>query len=352
MKFIDLTTEYKLTKERISLLTGTAVTIMLCALGTVAVAASVNRQSELDIEQRDLQAQRLYEEAQDAMESSSSASLSAELSESEAESLALENTNPMPQVSSLTASVSEETSDQSTSEAEESTEASSDEAAAETYETTSGESEYYTTVYASQIVNLRTGPGTGYDIVRELASGSTIDVVAVTSDGWYRTYNGNYVLSDLTTSTPPATTATSTAATTASTTAASTTAAATTTTAAPATTTTTTAFTETPSGADTSGMTLVGNCTITFYSPQHMGPGTYCVETATGATCCQGRTVAADWNVIPAGTTIYIENDPLGGDGYYVVEDRGSAVTGNHIDIFADDISSLSTTSRNVYIVN
>ena len=117
-------------------------------------------------------------------------------------------------------------------------------------------------------------------------------------------------------------------------------------------TTTTTAFTESPSGADTSGMTYIGSCTVTFFSPYHMGDGSYNVTTATGTTCCQGRTVAADWSILPAGTTIYVANDPLGGDGYYVVEDRGSAVIGNHIDIFADDISGLSTTTRDVYIVN
>ena len=90
-------------------------------------------------------------------------------------------------------------------------------------------------------------------------------------------------------------------------------------------------------------MTYYGTCHITFYGPQPLGDGTYSTSTAT---------VAADWSIFPAGTTIYIANDPLGGDGYYTVEDRGSGVNGAHIDIYADDGESRSTTSADVYIVN
>jgi len=99
-------------------------------------------------------------------------------------------------------------------------------------------------------------------------------------------------------------------------------------------------------------MTYYGTCHITFYGPQPLGDGTYSTSTATGTTCSEGRTVAADWSIFPAGTTIYIANDPLGGDGYYTVEDRGSGVNGAHIDIYADDGEARSTTSADVYIVN
>ena len=61
-------------------------------------------------------------------------------------------------------------------------------------------------------------------------------------------------------------------------------------------------------------------------------------------------TVAADWSVYPAGTVIYIENDPLGGDGYYTVQDKGSGVKGAMIDIFVNDTSAYSTTTRTVYL--
>ncbi|MBO7425848.1 MAG: 3D domain-containing protein [Clostridiales bacterium] len=99
-------------------------------------------------------------------------------------------------------------------------------------------------------------------------------------------------------------------------------------------------------------MTYYGSCTITFYGPQPLGDGTYSTSTATGTTCCEGVTCAADWSIFPAGTVIYVVNDPLGGDGYYTVEDKGSGVKGSHIDIYADAGESYSTTSCEVYIVN
>lgn len=61
------------------------------------------------------------------------------------------------------------------------------------------------TFYTTGKVNVRTGPGTSYDIARELDPGSPVEVVAVTADGWYRTVKGNYVLASLCTDTPPAT---------------------------------------------------------------------------------------------------------------------------------------------------
>ena len=101
-------------------------------------------------------------------------------------------------------------------------------------------------------------------------------------------------------------------------------------------------------------MTLIGSdFKITFYGPDWAGSGTDNRQTATRTTCVEGRTVAADWGILPAGTKIYIENDPLGGDGYYVVEDRGSGVNGHHIDIFAENGEHMkSKTGYKVYIVN
>ena len=101
-------------------------------------------------------------------------------------------------------------------------------------------------------------------------------------------------------------------------------------------------------------MTLVGtDFKITFYGPDYAGPGTDNRTTATGTTCCEGRTVAVDPSVIPTGTKIYIENDPLGGDGYYIAEDTGWGVDGHHIDIFAEDGESMNTLrGYTVYIVN
>lgn len=201
--------------------------------------------------------------------------------------------------------------------------------------------EYYTSVYASSDINLRSGPGTEYDIVRLIHTGEGIDVTGRTASGWYRTYSGNYVLISLTSSEPVATTASPTSATTTAATAAATTAAM------PTTPPMTEANTAGSSGTD--GMTYYGVCHITFYGPQLRSDGTYSVTTATGTTCSEGRTLAADWSIFPAGTTLYLPNDPLGGDGYYTVEDRGPGVSGSHLDLFAN--GSHTVTDCEVYIV-
>ncbi len=54
-------------------------------------------------------------------------------------------------------------------------------------------------------------------------------------------------------------------------------------------------------------------------------------RTATGTWPQAGRTIAADPNVIPLGSVIYIE-----GFGRRVVEDTGGVIKGNSIDIFMD----------------
>lgn len=53
------------------------------------------------------------------------------------------------------------------------------------------------------------------------------------------------------------------------------------------------------------------------------------VYTASGAIAEEGVTVAADWNILPAGTLIEID-----GLGERIVQDRGGAITGNRIDLF------------------
>ena len=202
--------------------------------------------------------------------------------------------------------------------------------------------EYYASVYAASDINLRSGPGTDYDIVRVIHRGEGIDVTGRTGSGWYRTYSGNYVLIELTTTEPVATTAAATSATTAAPTSAATTA---------GTVPTTPPMTEsnTAGSASTDGMTYYGVCHITFYGPQPLGDGTYSTTTATGTSCSEGRTLAADWSIFPAGTVLYLPNDPLGGDGYYTVEDRGPGVNGSHLDLFAN--GSHTVTDCEVYIV-
>lgn len=51
--------------------------------------------------------------------------------------------------------------------------------------------------------------------------------------------------------------------------------------------------------------------------------------TATGAPAVEGRTVAADWRVLPPGSRVRIP-----GLGWRVVEDRGGAIRGRRIDVF------------------
>lgn len=65
------------------------------------------------------------------------------------------------------------------------------------------ETECSMTVYASCSLNMRSGPGVGYSLVSVLTAGQEITVTAQTSNGWYRTYSGNYVKSSLCTDTAP-----------------------------------------------------------------------------------------------------------------------------------------------------
>lgn len=77
-------------------------------------------------------------------------------------------------------------------------------------------------------------------------------------------------------------------------------------------------------------------CVLTAYCPCEKCCGKWAlnrpngvVYTASGEVAQEGVTVAADWDVYPAGTVLYIE-----GMGEYIVQDVGGAVNGNHIDIF------------------
>lgn len=79
-------------------------------------------------------------------------------------------------------------------------------------------------------------------------------------------------------------------------------------------------------------------CVITAYCPCEKCCGIWAknrpngvVYTASGEVAQEGVTVAADWDVYPAGTVLRIE-----GMGEYIVQDVGGAVNGNHIDIFLD----------------
>lgn len=66
------------------------------------------------------------------------------------------------------------------------------------------ETSYNATVYASCVLNVRSGPGTEYALVTGYNEGDAITVTAATDNGWYRTSDGNYVKADLCLDTPPA----------------------------------------------------------------------------------------------------------------------------------------------------
>lgn len=71
--------------------------------------------------------------------------------------------------------------------------------------------------------------------------------------------------------------------------------------------------------------------------------------TATGTNVTPGRTIAVDPRVIPYGTKVYIE-----GYGWYVAEDCGGGVKGNHIDIavnFHEEAMSMGVKNGSVWIL-
>jgi 3D (Asp-Asp-Asp) domain-containing protein len=78
-------------------------------------------------------------------------------------------------------------------------------------------------------------------------------------------------------------------------------------------------------------------CKLTAYGPGYVSTGKrpgdpgYGV-TASGASAREGRTIAVDPRVIPIGSRVYIE-----GIGYRIAEDTGSAIKGEHIDVFFND---------------
>ncbi len=368
MKFIDLTTKYKVDKERLKIGISVAVILLISAISVVAIKTLIDTQEAKVKAADNAELLAILDETVVSIVDDNETEATLE-NVTDIAIASIDETTPVdsgeptqdPDVTDVMGYSIGETDE--TTEAVETTTGSTETtvtAATTVAETTAPaptatpaptstptptptpaytETSLSKQVYASCELNVRSGPGTSYETVKTIDKGSAIDVIGVTDTGWYHTYNGNWVIKDLCQDTPPVKPATPTPVPQQTTQATS----------APA--STTAAQTQAPSS---NGMTLYGSCTITFYGPQPTANGGYSNTTATGTTCTEGVTCAADWGVFPAGTVIYIENDPLGGDGYYTVEDKGSGVKGSHIDIFANEgeSSAYSTTSRNVYIVN
>lgn len=75
-----------------------------------------------------------------------------------------------------------------------------------------------------------------------------------------------------------------------------------------------------------SKISYLGKFTLSFYSKEQF-PG----KTAIGTYGQAGITIAADPNIIPLGTQVYIE-----GYGFRYVQDTGGAIKGNKIDVFVE----------------
>ena len=357
MKLVGVKEFYNITRAKVISAVNCCIVISLCATATFAVDSAIDHAeaaaqtiptaSETEVTVTVVS----YPEGYDpdnpdqsdptnttesaAASSSSGSSESSDPSASEGSSETSASASSSASESTSEGSTTTTTTAAATTTTKETTKATT----AETTKEKVTESEVYKTVYATTTVNVRKGPGTDYDKVKQVYSGDAIDVVAETSNGWYKTANGNYVKKSLTTGEKPKATATPK----------------------PKPKATNTPVpkqaTATPKPKATATPVPKPNsegvrCKITFYGPQKMKDGSYSKTTASGTTCTEGRTVAADWSIYPKGTVIYIENDPLGGDGYYTVEDKGGAVKGYIIDIYAEDgeTGNHATCYRNVYV--
>ena len=92
----------------------------------------------------------------------------------------------------------------------------------------------------------------------------------------------------------------------------------------------------------------LGNFKITFYCGGSCCNGKWAGQTCTGNPLIEGRTIAVDKKVIPLGTEVYIK-----GFGWYVAEDVGGGIKGNHIDIYLEDhgrVDEMGVQSAEVYV--
>ena len=81
---------------------------------------------------------------------------------------------------------------------------------------------------------------------------------------------------------------------------------------------------------DAPGLESLGTYAVYAYCPCAKCCGQWSGGlTASGTVPEEGRTVAADWDVLPAGTEIYIE-----GVGWRVVEDTGAGIDGQALDVY------------------
>lgn len=82
------------------------------------------------------------------------------------------------------------------------------------------------------------------------------------------------------------------------------------------------------SGLSNSTLRPLGTYRLTAYCPCRSCSSGWGRRTSSGTTATAGRTVAVDTRIIPMGSKLVING------AVYIAEDIGSAVKGNHIDIF------------------
>lgn len=148
--------------------------------------------------------------------------------------------------------------------------------------------------YTTDVLAVRANPGTEYEELAKLAQFTQIEVIGVCDNGWSHVVmqdgTSGYVSGDFLSDVVP-------------------------------------------SGAEYIGESL-GVFTVTYYCSCDICCGWWAGgPTASGAYPVADWTVAADPDVLPLGTRIYISGHE------YCVEDTGSGVEGNHIDIYVGDHS-------------
>ena len=113
-----------------------------------------------------------------------------------------------------------------------------------------------------------------------------------------------------------------------------------------------------PNPGPVEGLIYLGEFEKTFYCPGYCCNGKWAGQTATGAIPTPGVTIAVDRNVIPLGSTVYIEfldEEAKELSGYYIAQDVGGGVVGKHIDVLVathEDCYRYGSGNINVYLVN
>lgn len=99
---------------------------------------------------------------------------------------------------------------------------------------------------------------------------------------------------------------------------------------------------------DTSENKYIGEFEITYYTAGPESTGKYPGHpaygiTKSGTTVEEGRTIAADWSVLPVGTKVYID-----GIGERIVEDTGGMIVDKAIDVYVEDVETALNNGRHM----